>query len=551
MQPATGMKRRVVIAVLALFLIGSPMVWAATAKPGATCTKSGAKTSTAGRTLVCKKSGKRLTWQLASKVSKPKVVSDPVNSYPPVIGPEPSQKVMAFYYAWYETPEFDGRYFEWDNERLKTSMPDDITSDYMPELGVYSSSDPAVIAQHMAWLRRAGIGVAVVSFHRSRPLNSQIAMYLDMAQRYGIKIAFMMEPATGRTATTLVSDVKRLIYSFGTHPAFFKTSARSPWLTNSDEKPLFFVWAIHAPELSDPWVGPEYWTEAIDTIHRESNALMIGTSSTAGYDGAVNRAHFDGAFNYITIDLAREGGFNWAGTLPKGALYIPSVAPGNYAVRIQYPPESTLLRNDGATYDDQWRAALSTGTQPDFVTITSFNEWHEGSQIEPPRAAFTTASGRQYIDFGSVGPYFYLDATAKWVKTFTSNSYGTPTSHDIRVTITSTSEWAGLQVSSGQLVHPSLIDVSGPGITCRFNGVELFVERTMEAAMTGSTASCTWVVSSVLDRVEVFGESGSIGSASVKVSQPMGSDWRLADEWSWASNNMPRTRYTFSRGASS
>ncbi len=38
-------------------------------------------------------------------------------------------------------------------------------------------------------------------------------------------------------------------------------------------------------------------------------------------------------------------------------------------------------RRNGATYDAMWRAALAA--HADLVTITSYNEWNEGTQIEP------------------------------------------------------------------------------------------------------------------------------------------------------------------------
>ncbi len=38
-------------------------------------------------------------------------------------------------------------------------------------------------------------------------------------------------------------------------------------------------------------------------------------------------------------------------------------------------------RLNGGTYDSMWRAANDAGA--DVVTITSYNEWSEGTQIEP------------------------------------------------------------------------------------------------------------------------------------------------------------------------
>ena len=57
-------------------------------------------------------------------------------------------------------------------------------------------------------------------------------------------------------------------------------------------------------------------------------------------------------------------------------------------------------RGDGAFYDETWRAA--TGSNPDWVIITSWNEWVEDSQIEPSRS------------YGGL----YLDLTTSWTQSW-------------------------------------------------------------------------------------------------------------------------------------
>ena len=85
--------------------------------------------------------------------------SDPTADWPPVTGPDPSTRMAAFYYPWYFTPEFDGRWDHWEG-----NPPEDISSDYYPLLGPYSMSDPEVLAQHFAWLRQAGVGLIISSW---------------------------------------------------------------------------------------------------------------------------------------------------------------------------------------------------------------------------------------------------------------------------------------------------------------------------------------------------------------------------------------------------
>ncbi|HPP53067.1 MAG TPA: hypothetical protein PK777_08965, partial [Thermoguttaceae bacterium] len=44
-------------------------------------------------------------------------------------------------------------------------------------------------------------------------------------------------------------------------------------------------------------------------------------------------------------------------------------------------PGLKASRFEGHSYALQWQAAIAA--RPDWVLITSFNEWHEGSEIEP------------------------------------------------------------------------------------------------------------------------------------------------------------------------
>ena len=65
-----------------------------------------------------------------------------------------------------------------------------------------------------------------------------------------------------------------------------------------------------------------------------------------------------------------------------GIACAPSVGPGYNASRAT-PDHRVRSRRAGKTYDEMWRAAIAA--EPDRVTITSYNEWHEGTQIEAAR----------------------------------------------------------------------------------------------------------------------------------------------------------------------
>ena len=89
----------------------------------------------------------------------------------------PNYNLHVFYYTWYGSPQFDGKYIHWDHPLLphwdskvaqgypqgRHSPPDDIGASFYPALGAYSSKDPSVIEAHMQQLRTAAIGKSATS----------------------------------------------------------------------------------------------------------------------------------------------------------------------------------------------------------------------------------------------------------------------------------------------------------------------------------------------------------------------------------------------------
>src|SRR5205807_1633136 len=102
-----------------------------------------------------------------------------------------------------------------------------------------------------------------------------------------------------------------------------------------------------------------------------------------------------------------------------GLLCAPSVGPG-YAASRATGDQRMKLRRSGRTYDEMWSTALRAGA--DAVTITSYNEWNEGTQIEP---ASDEPPGLGYLSYdgayglrGAEAPRAYLVRTACWAAVF-------------------------------------------------------------------------------------------------------------------------------------
>jgi hypothetical protein len=291
--------------------------------------------------------------------------------------------VAVFYYPWYGTPAADGSWQQWTQNSHRP--PGDLYSRFYPAEGPYSSSDPAVVALQMAEIASAGIDEVVVSWWgRGSGTDQRLSLVTSTARRNHLAVAMHLEPYGNRSAESVAADLAyaaslgiRDVYVY--HP---RDIAAADWVTLRASAPA-------------------------------SLRLFAGTERV----GFAAAAHFNGVYTY---DFVTFGGSKFARYCHEAhALHLlcaPSVGPGYDGRRAGEPPTGRP-RAKGATYDRLWTAALASS--PDLVTITSFNEWGEGSQIEPaqPRTGYSCYDGAWGLT-GAAAETAYLTRTAYWAGRF-------------------------------------------------------------------------------------------------------------------------------------
>jgi hypothetical protein len=433
---------------------------------------------------------------------------------------DPSYKVAAFYYPWYGNPKIDGQWIHWtQNNHIP---PADIASDYYPVLGAYSSNDLAVVAQHMKWLQEAGIGVIITSWWGQGSREDLVVpLLLQTAEQFSIKVAFHIEPYSGRTPESLASDIKYLYAQYGDSPAFFRSTAISRYSPSDQPKGMFFVWSIQDPGTKDF----SYWQKALDEVHAlPESGLIIANSRDADWIGG---SHFDGLYNYATLHLEQEGGFSWARSLPPDSLYVPSVIPGFSAKRVGYADNTLVARDDGKTFEDQWTSALGTGVEPTLVTVTSFNEWHEGSIIEPSKSGVNDGNNYTYADFGTLPSDGYLKLTHQWVDKYLAMNW--PAVNRTRIKISTTSDWTTLNVQTGGAwIRPERVSASDSVTTAGVEAGDRFIlTQSLADANAGKEVEMIWDIS--LANLDPSGDlvlqldRGNIGKTQVTIYNYIGS----------------------------
>ncbi len=306
-------------------------------------------------------------------------------------------RVTAFYYPWYGTQADDGAYQHWGQDGH--TPPDNIASSYYPAAGLYSSGDANVVAQQMTEIRSAGIGqIAVSWWGRGSTEDKRLPEVIAAAHRDGIAVAVHIEPYRDRSVASVEADI-----------AYLRGLAVS----------TFYVYRAFDLPVSD-------WQAAMPALHVGGTVLLAQT----GLVGQAAAAGFDGIYTY---DIVTFGGDKFARLCAEAhrhrLLCAPSVGPGYLARRGDGDPRVKPRRN-GATYDHMWRSAIAA--HADQVTITSFNEWHEGTQIEP--AAPPGRHGRyRYLSyngawgrFGVAAEDAYLQRTAYWAQVYGATLERTP-----------------------------------------------------------------------------------------------------------------------------
>ncbi len=302
-----------------------------------------------------------------------------------------SRPVSIFYYPWYGTTARDGGFWHWG--QLGHVPPDDIASSFYPARGLYSSSSPQVVGAQMAEIAAAGVGEVVVSWWGQGSVeDGRLPLVAAAARARGLAVAVHLEPYAGRTVESTRADIAYL------------------------ERLGIQTFYVYRPED----VPAEAWAPMLGRL---SGVTVFAQTGLVGY---ALKGGFAGLYTY---DLVTFGASSFARICAEarasGILCAPSVGPGYDARRGSGDPR-VKPRNRGGTYDSMWRAAIAA--RADRVTITSYNEWHEGTQIEPAssvrrRGAFGygTYDGAYGLT-GRSAQTAYLRRTAHWASAFGASS---------------------------------------------------------------------------------------------------------------------------------
>jgi hypothetical protein len=296
-----------------------------------------------------------------------------------------------FYYPWWGTPQRDGKYLHWN--KGGHLPPDDLASTFYPSRGPYSSRDWKVLSRQMDEIADAGVDEVISSWWGlGSPEADRLPTLMRAAWKHHLDVAIHLEPYEKwqRTRAVVEEDLTYL-RQIG-------------------------IGRVYVYRPFDDLITDAEWSELATQF--PSMELFAQTEDAA----RAAEAGFDGVYTY-DVYAVRGGAF--AGLCARaeraGIACAPSVGPGYNASRAT-SDHRVRARRAGATYDGMWRAAIAA--EPDRITITSYNEWHEGTQIEParrqPESIYGTYASYEgaYGLTGRAAERAYLVRTGYWTNVY-------------------------------------------------------------------------------------------------------------------------------------
>ncbi|GGD09167.1 glycoside hydrolase family 71/99-like protein [Hyunsoonleella pacifica] len=313
-----------------------------------------------------------------------------------VIDKENPKKVYVHYMPWFQSKSYDGY---WGQHWTMTNRnPDnydaqgqqEVASYYNPLIGAYSSSDEYLQEYHFLLMKLCGIDGVIFDWYGSRDIHdyglikTATETFIPKLENIDLEFAVMYEDRVAYMENTSVAidPVKRAKQDFKyINDVYFKSSN---YLEFNGIKSISMFGPHHITEK-------QQWDDIYSVFPEDEQPYLL---SLWGLKGSLGD-NFKGEFLWVAQDhlLAKEYYYNTYAD--SNYMTIGSVYPGfaSYYTDGGWSDGSNswvLPKYDGLTFVESLNA--STNNASDFIQIITWNDFGEGTMIEP-----TTQFGFTYL----------------------------------------------------------------------------------------------------------------------------------------------------------
>ena len=291
--------------------------------------------------------------------------------------------IGAYWYPWYGA---DGRH--WREGYRGT-----------PLLGEYDSADDDVIDQHIAWAVEYGVDFFAASWWGRDSFEDDV-MHLrvpesERARDFRFAILYespgLLGVDNGKINLDDAAKRAKLVEDF---VYLAETYFTQPYYLRVDDRPVVFLY------LTRIFVGDVAATldevRAVVLDHTGQTLFIIGDEVYWQSPSRSRLLYYDGvtAYNMHTSVLGIADGFAgkvtkqyeaWAYAAEKyGVTFVPDVMPGFDDTAVRPEAEHPPIPRSPELFETQLRDAFALADgEARIVMITSWNEWHEDTSVEP------------------------------------------------------------------------------------------------------------------------------------------------------------------------
>ncbi len=258
----------------------------------------------------------------------------------------------------------------------------------------YNSSDDATISRQVTWAANSGITGFISSWwgpgdvtdkNFAKLLAYAATLQSTTGYQFDSTIYFESDAPALSGTNAMINALRYVISQYSHNQNFFHWHG----------KPVIFFW--------DPLGNGRTlstWTYIRSQVDPNDSTIWSTEGTNVSLLGVFDGLHlFSAAYwgiqngDITAVDQgfrAKIDAYNLANHTQK--IWAAGVLPGYNDTRVPGRTGTYIVpRNNGATYHESWAGAIASN--PDWITITTFNEWFEGAMIEP-----SVTYGNLYLD---------------------------------------------------------------------------------------------------------------------------------------------------------